>query len=787
MRTWRALLVLACLAAVAAGQDAVAKPDTPEQVVDKVLVTVAANDATALKALAGRDDPDPWLVADDLCARGALVAADAFARAAPRKAVERLPDYVAALRANPTEPRRREALRDLSEALDANDTQRALTLAEEAASAARDVIAVRHAHMRGSAYEAAHRRAEAWATFRDAADAAERLGWLARQAQILGDAGICAFTDGRVADASAAFEQELAIFKACGIRRGIAMALTHVSRTRETLGDYPGALEALEAALPLLEEAGEKTAVAATLGYVAGIHAELGDCARALAWEERAFALREALGDPTGIAIGLANLGRIRRSLGDYPAAMDLLNRALKRFEQIGKKEFIAATLANLGGVLSDQRDPRAMETSERALRMYEDIGDKAGVAATLVAIGMIREDLGDYPGALADETRGLRLLEAIGDRARVAAALVNMGSIHKSLGDYRRALECQERALKLNEDLGDRIGAAQTLANIGDLHERVGDPARALEIHQRVLKLAEEIGDKKRVAAQLVSIGNAYKSLGDYARALEHQERALKLEQEIGDRAEAMYVLGNIAGIYGDLHDYARALEYAERGLAASSEAGDRRMEVQNLWAVAAVHLMAGRPAEAVGHARQAVTLLPSLVRGLADEQGAMAREYWATLFDVGAWGAAALGDCSEVAFFLESGRAGSLLESLEGRGALHSRAVPEELQAAEREARMREAAVFRTYQHALDGGVREEIRAKRAALDEAQAGLVDVVAQIQRDAKAGSLLYGRIDSLDQIRGRVREGEALVLYGKLMALVVTREAARIIVLDDLD
>ena len=63
-------------AGVASAQE---KPDTPEQVADGVLVAFQAGNQERVKALAQRDDPDPWLVADELCHRGAHDAAEAFA------------------------------------------------------------------------------------------------------------------------------------------------------------------------------------------------------------------------------------------------------------------------------------------------------------------------------------------------------------------------------------------------------------------------------------------------------------------------------------------------------------------------------------------------------------------------------------------------------------------------------------------------------------------------------------------------------------------------------------
>ena len=91
----RRLLLALLIATSVAAQDK-AKPDTPEQAADKVLAAFKAKDEAALKALAEKDQPDPWLVADELCYRGECRAADLFARAVPGKDGKKLTAYVTA-------------------------------------------------------------------------------------------------------------------------------------------------------------------------------------------------------------------------------------------------------------------------------------------------------------------------------------------------------------------------------------------------------------------------------------------------------------------------------------------------------------------------------------------------------------------------------------------------------------------------------------------------------------------------------------------------------------------
>ena len=94
-------------------------PPTPEQAADAVLVAVKAKDDLALKSLAAKDGPDPWLVADELIRRGEFDAADSFAKAAPRVDVEKLPAYAAARRGKPDDAARRVGLAAANAALGA--------------------------------------------------------------------------------------------------------------------------------------------------------------------------------------------------------------------------------------------------------------------------------------------------------------------------------------------------------------------------------------------------------------------------------------------------------------------------------------------------------------------------------------------------------------------------------------------------------------------------------------------------------------------------------------------
>jgi len=195
---------------------------------------------------------------------------------------------------------------------------------------------------------------------------------------------------------------------------------------------------------------------------------------------------------------------------------------------------------------------------------------------------------------------------------------------------------------------------------------------------------------------------------------------------------------------------------------------------------------LKAGEPERALSEVRQAIPYLPTMLRGQDDERGALSRVRHASLFTVGAAAAAALDRPTEVAYFLENGRAGALLETLGDRETLQAAVIPEELRLAEAQARAAEVAAYSAHAKAVERGELPDIRAKRDALDAARTRLEDVVARVQRSAKASvDVLYPRAATLEEMQGWLEARDALLVYGLLgeraIALVVTRSDAKVV------
>jgi CHAT domain-containing protein len=241
--------------------------------------------------------------------------------------------------------------------------------------------------------------------------------------------------------------------------------------------------------------------------------------------------------------------------------------------------------------------------------------------------------------------------------------------------------------------------------------------------------------------------------------------------------------ILGNA---YLALHDYPKAVKAFEQCLARSTEIGDQERVVGSQWNLAVALADAGDLRASIESAKRAVAGMRLLTTGADEALSRSMRENFDNVFVVGASAAEHVGDVAAAAYFVESGRAGTLLDSLRGREALRAAAMPQELLDAETAARAVETAAVAELRRALESRKVADIAARRADVDAARTALADVIARIQREAKAAAgVLYAESDPLEVLQRRLRDGEVLVLYTtdafqQVLALVIGRDSARI-------
>ncbi len=668
------------------------KRDAAVRAADEALAAFHYEDAAPLRSIAARDDPDPWLVVDELCARGRFDVAQAFAGAAPRPDTEGLPAYVAGRRGKDDDRSLRLAmarstgiLEALSEAAGCACIVRALAAESVARSGTLDDDAT-------------------LSRLEEAATVATEIGWIRRAALLRRAAADRAYFRGRHAAMVRNAEEHLVLRRLRGDSAGIRDALWLAGMARSASGELPRAVELQEEALRLAEAEGDESAIAGICG----------------------------------------NLGVTHRLLGDLDRSLALLERSL---------------------VLARRR------------------GDERLVAVRLQNIASVHDDRGDYAKALGSAYEALDAATRAEDRATIARVLGNLGVTHAHVGDSARAIECYQRSLDLAKEGRDMATWANALGNLAIEHRKSGRLDEALRLHEEALELKARVGNNISIAATRHSIGVLHLSLGSLDRAQSVFEEARDEARARGDRAGEARALVNLALVHRSRRELERARPLLAEALALAEEADAEDLAVRAGMLLAKTLAQLGRSEEALAASRDAVAGLPRLLRGLPDQQGAEARDEWAEVFETGISLAFGRMDPRELFFFLESGRALGLLESLGRRDALARAKLPGGLLREEALAQAALGAARSRYRDALAAGDRAAIGATRAELDAAKGRVETAISRIELHA-GSHVLYPQASSLEEVQRALGPGDALVLYSQVgdlaIALVVTATDARI-------
>jgi Tfp pilus assembly protein PilF len=215
----------------------------------------------------------------------------------------------------------------------------------------------------------------------------------------------------------------------------------------------------------------------------------------------------------------------------------------------------------------------------ERILLIYEAFGGPGhpDVAAALGNLGNVREELGDYEGAIAAYERAMRILEtAYGTgHPQVATTLTNLGIVRDELGDLAGAEAAHRRALSIYEqsDSPNHRHIPGALINLGIVLNQLGDHVAAVDAYQRALAIVETTygPNDPQVASALTNLGVTRKDTGDYAGALAAYERALVIREAAygPEHPSVAMTLDNLGNVRWELRDPAGALEAYERAAA--------------------------------------------------------------------------------------------------------------------------------------------------------------------------------------------------------------------------
>ncbi len=327
-----------------------------------------------------------------------------------------------------------------------------------------------------------------------------------------------------------------------------------------------------------VREAGELPALAYDFGH---------ERMRALVYEQTSLARRRLLHR------------RVAEALAGRADGQSLAASIARHFQLAGQETEAAASFKTAG----DQA--RGLYANHEALAHYRSalaLGhpDAAGLHE---AIG----DLETLAGAYDDALASYEAAAASCAPEALPGLEHKLGGVHDRRGDWQAAASHFEAALAASQDDARK---ARLYADWSLTAHRRGDQRHAVELADRALALAEAAEDTKALAQAHNILGVLTGHLGDHAGARRHLERSLALAERLADPSSRVAALNNLALAHRAARELERALELAETALALCTSHGDRHRQAALHNNLADLLQAMGRPEDAMGHLKQAVTI---------------------------------------------------------------------------------------------------------------------------------------------------------------------------------
>lgn len=670
---------------------------TPEHAADIVLVAIKAKDDADLKALAAKDEPDPWIVAEFLLLGGHRGEALSFAQLVTDGSGESLVEYIASYPRTPGAERT------------GPDT----------------VSAVHRLDVRARELWASDAGREAISADLETAQAAARLGWLAMATRA------CLRTvEGRGSrwDPPRAVEVARLHLSVAERRRSSSL----VRQARSTLGQKlreagmeDEALEVLQRSLEESRAAEDRRVEAATLGEIAIVQDRRSEFEASLGTLGQAIKIEDALGERGRAAILRTNYALALSRLGRNEEAVVASDAAIPVLEAEGDRLALGSAYLHRGmGFTMLSRIREAEQDYRAAEAISGQIGERRLQARALGNLADLANLTGRQRDAIEHAERSLSLAREVEDASAEGVALYQLGCAYELLDDGGRADAFLIAAEGAYARAGDRRGVASCRERRADRLLVLDRTDEAFALLEQVIADYESMGYLEGQVTTLVRLARIHLVQGDHVRAKQAEKRALALDRRLGAPLEEAVALNAFALMHFEVGDREEAARLSDQAIRLAEDLGNPRVLETAAETRGRMHVDKGEWPEALRCAHLAADALLSDLATLTDDVavGRLGGERTRWMVEGGAGAAWQMGDHAECAWFLELERGVGLLSALGNRDRLRAAVIPGAMRDAEAAARREEAAAASAYRQALRGTDLTLLREQRDRMHAAQ-----------------------------------------------------------------
>jgi class 3 adenylate cyclase/tetratricopeptide (TPR) repeat protein len=258
------------------------------------------------------------------------------------------------------------------------------------------------------------------------------------------------------------------------------------------------------------------------------------------------------------------------------------------------------------GEILHDVGDMSgAQDAYETSLQMAGDDRERCLAWMGLAAVRRVTDNL---DGALADLQRAEAAATQLNLHAELARIHVLRGNLCFPRGDLDGCLREHNTALEIARNAGAADLEAMALGGLGDAEYVRGHMLSAHRRFRECVDICEQHGFGRIAVANRPMLGFTRWLAGDARGALSDIEAAISAAHTVGHRRAEMIGHHAACACQHALLRFDAALEHAEAALTLSQQLSARRFDAEALAYRADLYRLAGRHAEAIADAQEAV-----------------------------------------------------------------------------------------------------------------------------------------------------------------------------------
>jgi tetratricopeptide (TPR) repeat protein len=310
-------------------------------------------------------------------------------------------------------------------------------------------------------------------------------------------------------------------------------------------------------------------------------------------------ALKQSAGDDVSEAS--ARLWMFRGELED---ALGYPDQALKSYG-----EGLRVTARLVGQITALYQRSGLLHLRRRDLQSSWQAVDRAEFELEVLR-GKLRDEEGDYAGALAAYTQARSLADKLEDDALRAQAERWLATIYGRREQLVEAVQHATRAISIYERIGDRLNLEQMRSNLASIYVQTREFQAALEVGVSAYAFFLAIHDQLYASGTAANLAEASYNLGDLDGAARYASEVLAMNQPF-TMPYARFTLGQVelcrAHIVAAASHFSAAMEQARRN-------EDHYMAVYAQRALGEAHLRAGDLRTADEQLRQALAAFRAL-----------------------------------------------------------------------------------------------------------------------------------------------------------------------------